>query len=810
MMDGAWRRISALQISNARPAELHPLQLVLLVLGLATPLVLPYALQHTVNESALDWSATTAGGGPGELVITRTYWRANAAGLLPGDRIVMANGQVATPELMAALRSNLAAGDTVELLIARRGDLLRVSIPFHGPDVQYAVYRWYRIGLALAAWGIAMALLLWKGTRRPAQLLAAAFLLIPPVTLPIELAGEPPLLTAANIVWQFQAAAYRFLFPFLLVHFFALSIDVPAWLRSRRLWLVLYAIAILGTIAITDWGRQPLAWRAGGFPRQVRIGLGLVVDMIAAGSCLVLGRVRQAPNTLRWLAFTCLLFFGMGIPQALVAALPDVTARLPEMIRQVKSITLLVLIAISTLYLLTLAEDAEPGEWHKRGRLAAATSILLTAVYGFALAGAAAIVHSAEAHGTETDWTLFLSIFAAAILLSPILRWSRELVDQRIFARWMQLEARARAFVERISADLQPSRIGEAVAQDLRNLLEVTSAELVLTKELIRSWSDPPDVGLRLEPQATLAREAAERNADGMVIVPVTRPTGEIIGVLRIGPRLDGRRFEPPEDALLRSLAQGVAAALRNAEAYLELRRAQQERDMAERVASLGALAGGLAHEIKNPLASLKMGLYLLERDGVGGERLSRIQHDVRRIDDLVTGLLRYTSNGETIIPASRLDVCAIVRACVEDLRPTAADRDVRIEESYPSEPACAIGGEEQVRLIMSNLLTNAIDAAGAGGVVAVKVHVDKDEISIAVQDSGPGIPEPLRQSMFQLGFSTKPAGTGIGLAVARREAEYLGGRIEVVASAESGSCLRVALPLAPAPRTVEPDAASS
>src|SRR5690606_30619080 len=142
-----------------------------------------------------------------------------------------------------------------------RGELLRVRVPVHEPDLQYTIYRWYRMVLAVAAWGIAMALLLWKGAQRPAQLLGAALLFIAPVTLPIELPGESWILTAMNTVWQVQAGAYRFLFPALLLHFFVLSMEAPAWVRSRRLWAALYGITVVATIVITDGGRQPLAWR---------------------------------------------------------------------------------------------------------------------------------------------------------------------------------------------------------------------------------------------------------------------------------------------------------------------------------------------------------------------------------------------------------------------------------------------------------------------------------------------------------------------------------------------------------------------
>jgi len=307
-----------------------------------------------------------------------------------------------------------------------------------------------------------------------------------------------------------------------------------------------------------------------------------------------------------------------------------------------------------------------------------------------------------------------------------------------------------------------------------------------------------PLVGVATLTRAELRAFAEEPQlVDGeQIVIPVRDSEGAVVGGLRVGRRLDGRDFDTTADGLHCIVSQGVASALASARSYLILRRAREELAESERIASLGLLAGGLAHEIKNPLASLQMGLYLLERQGADGSKLSRIRRDVRRIDDIVCGLLRYT-NHEPVERPGLLDVRSIVSECVAELRPLAEDRRATLTERYVHEPASVLGLPGQLRLVVSNILTNAIDSIPEGGSIDVRLELSTSQVEISVADTGPGIPPELRDRIFQLNFSTKPGGTGIGLALARRETERLGGHIDVESGAATGTSLRVVLPRA-------------
>lgn len=280
-----------------------------------------------------------------------------------------------------------------------------------------------------------------------------------------------------------------------------------------------------------------------------------------------------------------------------------------------------------------------------------------------------------------------------------------------------------------------------------------------------------------------------------MSLVPVRRPDGTLLGALEISQRFDGGDHDLPEGTLRKILAGAVAAALRNTEAYLALRRKEQELAEAERIASMGALAGGLAHEIKNPLAGLKMGLHVLRKGDVDTERLGRLESDVRRIDDLVSGLLRFTDGGVGEAP-ERVDLRNLTETCVHEMRPLAEDRGVLLIEHYPEEELLILGGRSQLRLVISNLLGNALDAVHAGDAVEIGITRGVGGAELRILDTGPGIPAEIRDRIFEMNFTTKSAGTGLGLALARREAERLGGTIEMEPAERRGTSLRVVLPL--------------
>lgn len=776
----------------------------LLALGLLFPVHLPYAIAASTDaEKLLGWWASPGGAADEQRpVVIRTVWQATNSGLLPGDAIIELNREPATMDRLFAMRAEARPGDTLQLRISRRGTEHQLHVPVTGSSPSYAGYRWYRLALATVAWLIGMGIVAWRGGSAEGLLLGGALMLLGPVTLPVAIADARSGLLAANFIWHLAGGVYRFLLPILVVLVLLRRSSRRELVRSGYVTFALCAGALVVAALISSGFTRPLDWAAPGFQKEVRSVSGLTAELVAlAGLFAVTRELRASAAPVRWLAFAVGLFLGAG---AVLSSAMLAFEQWPDMIdalRHVKALTLALLPVTALLYM-TLREDEGPLEdWKAREHASAFISVFLAALYGFAVAGSGAIALSVlgiSLNGAELP--LFVTIFVATIVFSPVLRWARDMVDRRVFSRWVAVEQKAHELAHDLNGDLEPGRIAQRLRLSLPHILDVTAVDLVVATELADGWKAPVEPNVPHVP-----REALQRLLEGGVTVdrkllePVRRPSGELIGAIQYRLPRDHLTLAAPERIAMNAVAEGVAVALRNTESYFQLRKVNQELAENERVASLGVMAGALAHEIKNPLASLKMGLYLLQRRTPDPSRLQRIEGDVRRIDDLVSSMLRFTANAQRE-PREPIDLSAALDATVADLESLARDRDVHLERSVPARSAIILGGTSGVRVLLSSILRNSLDACDAGGRVAVRLDHGTDEVTVEIADDGHGIPPGLQRRVFDLNFSTKPEGSGLGLALARREAERLGGRIELESGDGRGTTLRVVLPAAREP----------
>lgn len=781
---------------DARP-WLTALRALLIALGLLLPLNLPFSVPPVTSDRLFGWTTSSTpavddGAAPATVIHTTRHGR--AAGLRPGDVLLLVAGLPATEATLSRIRQEAEAGDTLLMRVRRGSEVLDLAVPVAASVAAYTGYIAYRVLVVLGAWVVGMGLLIWRGRQPAAVLLGGALILLAPGAFPNGVPGSGAILDMARSGWQVLGAAEAIFVPLLLCHFLALHLRGARATRSPALWVPLYAAALVVLWLVTDGLVEPLARSRGDFAfrlRHVAGGIGAVLAMLAAVAILI--RQRTAPPPLRWLALAIIAYMGVSFAYSSISVF-ETTIIDAELVRRGRAVVLTLLPVTAAFRLHPSAADR--GAFAERQRLTTYTSVLVAALYAAAVAGAAAVVLSA----TQTslggiEWLLFLAIFTTAFVFLPVTRWAREFVDRRMFAHWLDKEAQARALVERLAAELDPERIARRAADAVPALLEVGASELVLDAELVRSWEVPEDAGIGTATREEL-RQLLAHHGETEVVLPIAGRDSDLAGVLVLRRRRPAVPLSPPELAIARTIAHGLSSALRNAATYVELRRAQRELAEAERINAIGALAGGLAHEIKNPLASLKMGLHLIERDGIDGTRLRRIHWDVRRIDDLVSGLLHY-SDDATHDESGTLDLPALARACVEELRALADTRGIRIIERYPPGKALAVGAPGRVRLVISNLLMNALDAVDENGYVELGIRVDGAHVELLMRDTGTGIPPQYRDQVFRFSFSTKPGGTGLGLALARREIDRLRGSIELVDGDGRGTTLRVLLPRA-------------
>jgi signal transduction histidine kinase len=259
------------------------------------------------------------------------------------------------------------------------------------------------------------------------------------------------------------------------------------------------------------------------------------------------------------------------------------------------------------------------------------------------------------------------------------------------------------------------------------------------------------------------------------------------------------------------ALAAQASIALDNARLYDESRRAYQELKGAqqrilstEKMAMLGTFASGLAHEVRNPLNSIGLQLSLLERrigrveEGVGREmkELTRIIHEeVQRLDGLVGDFLMFSR-------ADRLqhrpgDLGALADEVVQLLEPEARALGVSLRRSRIGKKAPLLEMDaEKMKQVVINLLRNAFEAMPNGGEVRVETGIAAGKARLVVKDQGPGLPEG---DVFQLFFTTKPKGTGLGLPIVQQIVLQHGGDVAAASEPGKGATFTVSLPMLPA-----------
>ncbi|WP_242392344.1 two-component system sensor histidine kinase NtrB [Anaeromyxobacter oryzisoli] len=279
-----------------------------------------------------------------------------------------------------------------------------------------------------------------------------------------------------------------------------------------------------------------------------------------------------------------------------------------------------------------------------------------------------------------------------------------------------------------------------------------------------------------------------------------------------IGPAREETRFTNARGDVLRvgftafPLAGGGGERLGSAVIFQDLTRLREMEDAVrrnERLADVGRLAAGLAHEIRNPLASMS-GCVELLRSG------DALRPDERRLMDIV---LREASRLEALVerflaysrpPEPRrvpTDLAAVLREVCEVFARDPGAANVRVERALAHAPAAC--DPDQLRQVAWNLLLNAaqaLGAAGRSGVVRVASGLAGERAWFSVEDDGPGVAPGDREKLFTPFFTTKPNGTGLGLATVHRIVEAHGGRIAVESEPGRGARFVVEVPLAPPP----------
>lgn len=681
---------------------------------------------------------------------------------------------------------------------------------------------------AVLALTIALSVLL-RGGRRPIHWLFAAF------------AGEVALWWASQsfyglfnaMIWVRATGVLTVILPQLAVHLFSSIVPIErskgeSGLPGSRIATPLTRVAFFAALPMLAIELSPY--------HETPVALGVVYCYVFGflWAALIVMRRRGQTSASRAVRDRVRFLFWVGAAAntfTLFDFLSFLGVRLPP-ISAVLSIVFLFVLAES------LARPRLADLYEMAGRLAVSTAL------AFTLAGVFYVFVTVVGRFN----TMYLNAVLAALVFLMLFEPMRHEVEKRIhqffFRERFALETSVDELRRRLAHVLEIDEMVETILSGMDRSRRVTSCALYLRDQEANGFDLVGNIGTvaptrieslaarplldRLHQTASISLEEIAREpkgGDAPVLISAATSLGELKSSVVLAIRADGNEligiicvadervrdaFTPEEVSLLETLASQISVAVTNSRLYSRMK----ERD---RLAALGAMAAGLAHEIKNPLGAIKGAAQLLEGSPPGdpgsSEFVGIILEEVDRLNRVVGSFLDYARpHAGNPVP---LDINAAVRRTVQILSSQQTD-DVEIQlELIEGLPRVKID-PEQLRQVLMNLVQNAVQAMDGHGRVTVNTGVrrrarwagrdadrgptsrpEDETVEIAVRDTGPGISQKVMKNLFVPFFTTKEQGTGLGLAISQSIVRNAGGVIDVQSQSGSGTTFVIALPAA-------------
>jgi signal transduction histidine kinase len=221
----------------------------------------------------------------------------------------------------------------------------------------------------------------------------------------------------------------------------------------------------------------------------------------------------------------------------------------------------------------------------------------------------------------------------------------------------------------------------------------------------------------------------------------------------------------------------------------------------AEKLASIGRISASIAHEIRNPLTSVKLNIQKVVEnealENIDKEHLEISQEGIGHIENFIKQMLNFTRVSE--LQLTNFDLEQVIDESIKMIRNTLKLKDVElVKEVHEKLPQVFVDGDK-IRQVILNILHNACEAVDKGGKITIGLSLLKGrrgrKVKIRIFDNGPGIPKKDRENIFEPFYTTKSTGIGLGLANARKIIEQHNGTIRAVTKKEQGACFEILIP---------------
>jgi signal transduction histidine kinase len=354
---------------------------------------------------------------------------------------------------------------------------------------------------------------------------------------------------------------------------------------------------------------------------------------------------------------------------------------------------------------------------------------------------------------------------------------------------FFMLDRQKRAYTLRASQKLEKPKNTELPDNDAL-FLSLRENKKPIVKEVLERSIDKPDIKKVVERLDAIESE---------VCIPLLA-RDELIGIINLGHKKSGDMYSHEDLDLLTHFAAQASVALENARLYQEMQQTHMLMRRTDRLASLGSLTANLAHEIRNPLVTLKTFLDLFPqryRDKeFRGEFLKLTSSELDRISTLVTDLLSFARPAKPDVKKG--DMNQVLEDVIHLVAAEAKKRHITIDtDLHKIRPALL--DADQMKQVFLNIFLNAFDAIKTRGIISVASRdIRKNGVTYAqveISNSGKGIPEKMLEHIFDPFFTTKKKGGGLGLSISHQIVQEHNGFIEVESRAKKGTTFMITIP---------------
>jgi len=271
-----------------------------------------------------------------------------------------------------------------------------------------------------------------------------------------------------------------------------------------------------------------------------------------------------------------------------------------------------------------------------------------------------------------------------------------------------------------------------------------------------------------------------------------------LLGFILLGRKLSQKDYTVEELELLEAFLNQAALAISRVLIYRDMSLKDKQIMQAEKMAAIGELAAGIAHEIRNPLGIITGSAETVRKHGdpkIRDEMTNYILEESKRINGLISTFLDFAKPKEPRLVSC--DLREVLEKTLFLLSPQARTLGVAIDREIPLNPLWVLIDPDQIRQAFMNLGVNALEAMPNGGILRIAVSENgKDKVFVRFSDTGKGIPKEMQTKVFDPFFTTKEGGTGLGLSIAHRIITQHGGSITLEEGEDKGSTFMIVLPL--------------